>query len=135
MLFSVGGAVAAPRVIEAEIGLSLAALLAAAGGQIGAPAGGALRRLPRRRGFRRGRAGDPAGQRRAATRGASRSAPVSSSRLPADACGLAETARVARYLADESAKQCGPCLNGLPRIADALAVLARPHPDGVHVVF
>jgi NADH:ubiquinone oxidoreductase subunit F (NADH-binding) len=34
--------------------------------------------------------------------------------LPASRCGLAETARVARYLALESAGQCGPCLNGLP---------------------
>jgi NADH:ubiquinone oxidoreductase subunit F (NADH-binding) len=37
--------------------------------------------------------------------------------LPADACGLAETARVVRYLADESAGQCGPCVFGLGAIA------------------
>ncbi|HEY6494396.1 MAG TPA: NADH-ubiquinone oxidoreductase-F iron-sulfur binding region domain-containing protein [Trebonia sp.] len=48
--------------------------------------------------------------------------------LPADSCGLVETARVAGYLAAESAGQCGPCLNGLPRIAAALAELARPRP-------
>jgi NADH:ubiquinone oxidoreductase subunit F (NADH-binding) len=48
--------------------------------------------------------------------------------LPAGVCGLAETARVVRYLALESAGQCGPCLNGLPSIATALAVLARPRP-------
>jgi NADH:ubiquinone oxidoreductase subunit F (NADH-binding) len=49
--------------------------------------------------------------------------------LPADRCGLAETARVARYLALESAGQCGPCFNGLPRIAAAVAHLDGPHPD------
>jgi len=44
--------------------------------------------------------------------------------LPADACGLAETARVVRYLADESAGQCGPCLFGLDAIAGEIQRLA-----------
>jgi NADH:ubiquinone oxidoreductase subunit F (NADH-binding) len=46
--------------------------------------------------------------------------------LPSSRCGLTEAARVTRYLAAESAGQCGPCLNGLPRIAAALAELAGP---------
>jgi NADH:ubiquinone oxidoreductase subunit F (NADH-binding) len=46
--------------------------------------------------------------------------------LPLSRCGVRETSRVVRYLAAESAGQCGPCLNGLPRIAAALDLLAHP---------
>jgi len=45
--------------------------------------------------------------------------------LPADGCGLAETARIARYLAQASAGQCGPCVFGLDAIAGQLSRLAR----------
>ena len=44
--------------------------------------------------------------------------------LPHGACGLTESARLARYLADESAGQCGPCVAGLPAIADSCEALA-----------
>jgi NADH:ubiquinone oxidoreductase subunit F (NADH-binding) len=44
--------------------------------------------------------------------------------LPETSCGLAETARVVRYLAAEGAGQCGPCIFGLPALADAMADLA-----------
>lgn len=51
--------------------------------------------------------------------------------LPPNRCGLTETARSVRYLALESAGQCGPCLNGLPRMSAALTALARGRaPEG-----
>ena len=50
--------------------------------------------------------------------------------LPAGACGLAETARVLGYLAAQSAGQCGPCIFGLPAIADDFAQLASGRPQG-----
>ena len=45
--------------------------------------------------------------------------------LPVGACGLGETARVLRYLAGESAGQCGPCVFGLPAIAGQVERLAE----------
>jgi len=44
--------------------------------------------------------------------------------LPHGACGVAETAAVAEYLAAMSAKQCGPCLFGLPALAQSVRLLA-----------
>ncbi len=44
-------------------------------------------------------------------------------------CGLGESARIARYLAEQSSGQCGPCTFGLPAIADDLTRLARGHSD------
>jgi len=71
--------------------------------------------------------------------------------FPERSCAVREIARVAAYLADQSAGQCGPCVHGLRAVADALAgsvktdhshALARftaqivgrgacRHPDGV----
>lgn len=49
--------------------------------------------------------------------------------LPASACGLCETVRAARYLADESAGQCGPCVHGLAAIAGVLENLTSGRGD------
>jgi NADH:ubiquinone oxidoreductase subunit F (NADH-binding) len=45
--------------------------------------------------------------------------------VPSSVCGLVEVARLARWLAGQSAGQCGPCTNGLPAIADGVEALAR----------
>ncbi len=50
--------------------------------------------------------------------------------LPAGSCGLAEAARILRYLASQSAQQCGPCMFGLPAIAQDMAQLASNRPEG-----
>ncbi len=44
--------------------------------------------------------------------------------LPASACPVAETVRVAGYLATETANQCGPCVNGGAAIAGTLRAIA-----------
>ncbi|HET6873672.1 MAG TPA: NADH-ubiquinone oxidoreductase-F iron-sulfur binding region domain-containing protein, partial [Acidimicrobiales bacterium] len=51
-------------------------------------------------------------------------------------CGLKATAAIAAWLAGQSAGQCGPCTNGLPAIAEALAELAdaaRPRDRRAHI--
>jgi NADH:ubiquinone oxidoreductase subunit F (NADH-binding) len=120
-LATVSGAVAAPGVVEAPLGVRLGALLAAAGGPssplqavlVGGYHGGwvpADMLLPL--------------SREALTPfGASPGAGVVLA-LSAETCGLRETARIAGYLAGQTAGQCGPCVNGLPRIAATLTDLA-----------
>lgn len=51
--------------------------------------------------------------------------------LSTDACGACEAARIMRYLAGESASQCGPCFFGLRSLADACdrIVQGRGSPD------
>jgi NADH:ubiquinone oxidoreductase subunit F (NADH-binding) len=44
--------------------------------------------------------------------------------LPAHACGLTETALILKYLAGESAGQCGPCMFGLPAVAADFAAMS-----------
>jgi NADH:ubiquinone oxidoreductase subunit F (NADH-binding) len=45
--------------------------------------------------------------------------------LPESACGVRETARVASYMAAQSAGQCGPCVFGLAAVAGCLTGVAE----------
>jgi NADH:ubiquinone oxidoreductase subunit F (NADH-binding) len=44
--------------------------------------------------------------------------------LSNEACPVAEVVRLARWMADESAHQCGPCIHGLDALAVELAAIA-----------
>jgi len=53
--------------------------------------------------------------------------------LGRSACGLAETARLLDYLASQSAGQCGPCVLGLPELAERFASLVDGQGSGRHL--
>lgn len=50
--------------------------------------------------------------------------------LPRSVCPLAEVARVTRYLQEQGAGQCGPCVNGLEALAHQVGALAF-HPKAL----
>lgn len=125
-LVTVSGAMAHPGVYEVDIGTPVRPILERAGltGPVGAVLVG-------------GYGGTwlspnlldvPYAPRALATVGAAMGAGVLAV-LPAASCGLAETARVALYMAEQSAGQCGPCLHGLHSIARDLVDLARADGD------
>jgi NADH:ubiquinone oxidoreductase subunit F (NADH-binding) len=122
VLVTLLGGVARPGVLEAELGTPISELVRRCGGltsQAGALLVGGYfgtwvpaDRLERR--FSEASLGTPLGARTIAV-------------LPEGACGMVETARVLRYLAGESAGQCGPCVFGLSAVrflASALDVFA-----------
>jgi NADH:ubiquinone oxidoreductase subunit F (NADH-binding) len=54
--------------------------------------------------------------------------------LPSDMCPLDHAARVVRYLAAQTAGQCGPCVNGLPAIAASMARMVGGDPAAAAAV-
>jgi len=68
---------------------------------------------------------EKAARRAGATLGAGVVAP-----LPQDVCPLAEMADVVRYMEGQGAGQCGPCVQGLAELADALERLAYGRAGG-----
>jgi NADH:ubiquinone oxidoreductase subunit F (NADH-binding) len=128
-LVTLSGALAHPGVYEIEYGASLVSLIDAAGGMLANPralliggyggswiAGEFLR-------------GVALSDEHLAPHGASLGAGVVLL-LSEDACPVAETARVTRWMAGESAGQCGPCVHGLDSIATSVAEIAGGRAQG-----
>jgi NADH:ubiquinone oxidoreductase subunit F (NADH-binding) len=111
-LVTLAGAVREPGVHEIPLGLTLTELFAACGGLTGDLAGILVG----------GYFGEWVEPTAAQTLTASPAIIGAGSivALPASTCAVAECARVVRYLAGESAGQCGPCVHGLAALADSL---------------
>jgi NADH:ubiquinone oxidoreductase subunit F (NADH-binding) len=122
-LVTLAGPVAYPGVYEIEHGASLGSLIEAGGGTTARPRAALL-------GGYGGTwiGGEHLGDlslsnERLAVHGASLGAGVVLL-LSEHACPVTETARAARWLADESAGQCGPCVHGLDAIAATVKEIA-----------
>jgi NADH:ubiquinone oxidoreductase subunit F (NADH-binding) len=126
-LLTVSGAVTRPGVYELPLGSALGEALEAAGGPAEPPqavlAGGYFGGWLPLPAARRARLEDQSLRTAGAALG-----PGVLVVLPQSSCPLAEMARVTSYLASQSAGQCGPCLNGLPALAQALGHIAFGQP-------
>jgi NADH:ubiquinone oxidoreductase subunit F (NADH-binding) len=124
-LITISGAVVYPGVYEIEHGAPLSSLIEAAGGP--------TTTMPVRAALLGGYAGTwidgdllpglELCDEQLAPHGASLGAGVVVL-LGEHACGVAETVAVTRWLADQSAGQCGPCVHGLDALASAVEQLA-----------
>jgi NADH:ubiquinone oxidoreductase subunit F (NADH-binding) len=133
MLLTITGRWAGPRIIEAPLGAPLRSILELPddqssrfwGALLGGYGGGwvemgTLLDLT---------LSEPAAREMGATLGAGIVA-----LLPRSTCPLVETAKVVRYLEQQSARQCGPCVNGLSEVARLCEVLASSSqwlPEGI----
>jgi NADH:ubiquinone oxidoreductase subunit F (NADH-binding) len=123
-LVTVSGAVGLPGVIEVPTGTPVAEIVASARPERDLQAvlvggfGGAW--------VSREEIGTPYAPHALGAVGASRGAGVLVA-LSDSACGIRETELIAGYMARESAGQCGPCVFGLPAIAEELHAIADGH--------
>jgi NADH:ubiquinone oxidoreductase subunit F (NADH-binding) len=123
-LMTLVGNVARPGVYEVDLSADLGGVVEAAGGTVSPPGGAllggyfgtwlrpsVLQDLPLD------------AERLRAEHGASLGCGVLAV-LPYGGCGVVEAARIVSYLAAESAGQCGPCVNGLASLSEAMYRIA-----------
>jgi NADH:ubiquinone oxidoreductase subunit F (NADH-binding) len=122
-LITLSGPVAHPGVYEIEHGASLSSLIDAAGGTTAGVSAALLGGYAGAWIDGRFLHGVALSDEHLAAHGASLGAGVVLL-LSKEACPVAETARVARWLAGESTRQCGPCVNGLDALAGTLEEIA-----------
>jgi NADH:ubiquinone oxidoreductase subunit F (NADH-binding) len=125
-LVTISGALERPSVVEVEIGAPIAQILAT--GQLTRPLQAVLVGGYGGTWLPRDEIDVAYAPRQLQRLGASMGAGVLVA-LSADSCGIRESARIARYMAAESAGQCGPCLFGLPAIAGDLEAIASGRAD------
>ena len=125
-LVSVSGAVERPTVVEVALGTPLRSILQAAGADTDPQAvllggyGGSW--------FDGARVDAPYANATLQPLGATVGAGIIVV-LPRNACGIVETQRIAKWMANESARQCGPCAFGLPAITEDLWHLTQNSRD------
>jgi NADH:ubiquinone oxidoreductase subunit F (NADH-binding) len=119
-LVTVSGAVRNPGVVEAELGTPILDILVRSG--VDASLSGVLIGGYGGAWVHPDRLSTPYAPRPLEAMGATHGVGVLIA-VPAGSCAIAETARIARYMAGEGAGQCGPCVFGLPAIADDLELL------------
>jgi NADH:ubiquinone oxidoreductase subunit F (NADH-binding) len=127
-LVTLSGPVADPGVYEIEHGASLSSLIDAAGGATAGVRGALVGGYAGAWVSREWLGGVALSKEHLAAHGASLGAGVVLL-LSDRACPVAETARVARWMAGQSVRQCGPCINGLDSLADTLEQLALGSAD------
>ena len=121
-LVTLSGPVLDPGVYEIEHGASLSSLIDAAGGTTAGVRGALLGGYAGAWVSREWLGSVALSKEHLAAHGASHGAGVVLL-LSDRACPVAETARVARWMAGQSVRQCGPCINGLDGLAGTLEQL------------
>ena len=128
-LLTLCGNVKRPGVYEVDLGARLGAVLDAVGGAVTPPAGALVGGYFGTWVAPSALAGLPLdAERLRAEHGGSLGCGVVAV-LPQGACGIVESTRILTYLAAETSGQCGPCVNGLAALSEAMERIAYSAPQ------